>query len=155
VNNRFKKIMKQATGSGRYTGKVPLAKQLYGAASVLSPQNSLKNLELVLALTQAAFLVDCGVGLKERDLQKIANTVPSARMLQALITDAAADSAFEAWDEIVTEGSKLFLLCDKGAKNTQNAHFVKILCWWSNSTKKSKPLIWIPMIPMEQANHVR
>jgi hypothetical protein len=130
--------MKQAMGSGRYIGKVPLAEQLYGAAAVLSPQNSLKDVELALALTQAAFLVDCGVGLEERDLQKIANTVPSARTLQAFMNDAAADSAFEAWHEIVTEGSKLFLLCDKGAKKTQNAHFVKILCWWSKLDKTIK-----------------
>jgi hypothetical protein len=27
-------------------------------------------------------------------------------------------------------------LCDKGAKKTANAHFVKIMCWWSTLDKK-------------------
>jgi hypothetical protein len=30
----------------------------------------------------------------------------------------------------------LFLLCDRGAKKTANAHLVKILCWWSKLDKK-------------------
>jgi hypothetical protein len=72
------------------------------------------------------------------DLKKLANTVPSAATLKDFIIDAATDSAFQAWEEIVQESLKLFLLCDKGAKKTANAHFVKILCWWSKLDKKIK-----------------
>jgi hypothetical protein len=32
----------------------------------------------------------------------------------------------------------LFLLCDKGAEKTANAHFVKNMCWWSKLDKKIK-----------------
>jgi hypothetical protein len=56
------------------------------------PQNSFKNLEMILALNQAAFLVDSGVGLKNIDLKYIAMTVPSAWMQK----DFVLDSAFQA-----------------------------------------------------------
>jgi hypothetical protein len=70
--------------------------------------------------------------------KKLANTVPSTATLKDCIIDAATDSAFLAWEEIVQESSKLFLLCDKGAKKTANTHLVKILCWWSKLDKKIK-----------------
>jgi hypothetical protein len=111
---------------------------LYAPAATLSPQTSFKNLELILALNQAAFLVDSGVGFREEDLKKLANTVPSAATLKDFIIDAATDSAFLAWEEMVQDSSKFVLLCDKGAKKTASAHFVKILCWWSKLDKKIK-----------------
>jgi hypothetical protein len=59
--------------------------------------------------------------------------------LKEFLVDSATDSAIQAWDEIVQHNCKLFLLCDKGAKETANAHFVKILCWWrSTHDKKTK-----------------
>ena len=93
---------------------------------------------MILALNQAAFLVDSGVELRNIDLKNIAKTVPSASTLKEFVIDSATDSAFQAWDEIVQHNCKLFLLCDKGAKKTANAHFVKILCWWSKLDKKIK-----------------
>ncbi len=72
------------------------------------------------------------------DSENIAKTVPSASTLKEFVIDAATDSAFQAWKEIVEDNCKLFLLCDKGAKKTANAHFVKILCWWSKLDKKTK-----------------
>jgi hypothetical protein len=94
---------------------------------------------MILALNRAAFLVDSGVSLKNIDLKKIAKTVPSASTLKEFVNDSATDSAFQAWDEIVQHNCKLFLLCDnKGAKKTENAHLVKILCWWSTLDKKMK-----------------
>jgi hypothetical protein len=94
---------------------------------------------MILALNQAAFLVDSGIGMtKSIDLENIAKTVPSASTLKEFVIDAATDSAFQAWKEIVEDNCKLFLLCDKGAKKTANAHFVKILCWWSKLDKKIK-----------------
>ncbi len=136
-HEQFKKIMHQSTGRGNYFG-TPLGKKLYAHAAALSPQNSFKNLEMILALNQAAFLVDSGVELRNIDLKKIAKTVPSASTLKEFVIDSATDSAFQAWDEIVQHNCKLFLLCDKGAKKTANAHFVKILCWWSTLDKKIK-----------------
>jgi hypothetical protein len=136
-HEQFKKIMHQSTGRGNYYG-TPLGKKLYAHAAALSPQNSFKNLEMILALNQAAFLVDSGVELKNIDLKKVAKTVPSASTLKEFVIDSATDSAFQAWDEIVQHNCKLFLLCDKGAKKTANAHFVKILCWWSTLDKKIK-----------------
>ena len=79
-HEQFKKIMHQSTGRGNYYG-TPLGKKLYAHAAALSLQNSFKNLEMILALNQAAFLVDSGVGLKNIDLEKIAKTVPSAPTL--------------------------------------------------------------------------
>jgi hypothetical protein len=134
---KFKRVVKQATGRDNYHG-TPLGKKLYAHAAALSPQNSFKNLEVILALNQAAFLVDSGVGFKNKDLEKLSNTVPSATTLKDFVINAATDSAFQAWEEIVQDQSKLFLLCDKGAKKTANAHFVKILCWWSKLDKKIK-----------------
>jgi hypothetical protein len=73
-NDQFKKILNQATGWGNYYGK-PLGKKLYAHAAALSPQNSFKNLEMILALNQAAFLVDSGIGISSIDLEKIAKTI--------------------------------------------------------------------------------
>jgi hypothetical protein len=117
-HHKFAKVLNRAIGTSRYTGSSPLAKQLCATAAALSPQNSFKNMELVLALllNQATFRVDCDIGLKEEDISKLANTVSSASKLKDFVADAAADSSFEAWDEIVTEGCKLFILCDKGAR---------------------------------------
>jgi hypothetical protein len=137
-HKQFKKIMHQSTGCGNYFG-IPLGKKLYAHAAALSPQNCFKNLEMILALNQAVFLVNSGVGLKNINLEKIAKTVPSALTLKEFVIDSATDSAFQVWDEIVQHNCKLFLLCDKGAnKKTANAHFVKMLCWWSTLDKKIK-----------------
>jgi hypothetical protein len=113
-------------------------KKLYAHAAALSPQNSLENLEMILALKQAAVLVDSCVGLKSIDLEKIAKTVPSASTLKEFVIDSVTDSAFQAWNEIVQHNCKLFLLCDKGSKKAANAHFIKIMCWWSTLGKKIK-----------------
>jgi hypothetical protein len=66
-NDQFKKILNQATGRGNYYGK-PLGKKLYAHAAALSPQKFFKNLEMILALNQAAFLVDSGIGISSIDL---------------------------------------------------------------------------------------
>jgi hypothetical protein len=145
--------MHQSTGRGNYFG-TPLGKKLYAHAAALSPQKSFKNLEMILALNQAVFLVDSGVCLKNIDLEKIAKTVLSATALKEFVIDSATDSAFQAWDEIVQHNCKLFLLCDKEAKKTANAHFVKILCWWSTLDKKIKTSTWTRMTLTEQARHV-
>ena len=128
-HDQFKKILNQATGRGNYYG-TPLGKKLYAHAAALSPQNSFKNLEMILALNQAAFLVDSGIGMtKSIGLENIAETIPSASTLKEFTIDAATDSAFQAWKDIVEDNCKLFLLCDKGVKKTAKAHFIKILCW--------------------------
>ena len=129
--------MHQSTGRRNYFG-TPLGKKLYAHAAALSPQNSFKNLEMILALNQAAFLVDSGVELKNIDLEQIAKTVPSASTLKDFVIDSATDSSFQAWEEIVRDNCKLFLLCDKGAKKTANAHFIKIMYWWSILNKEIK-----------------
>jgi hypothetical protein len=92
-NDQFKKILNQATGRGKYYGK-PLGKKLYAHAAALCPQNSFKNLEMILALNQAAFLVDSGIGMNSIGLEKIAKTVPSAPTLKDSVIDAATNSAF-------------------------------------------------------------
>jgi hypothetical protein len=82
--------------------------------------------------------VDSDIGMtKSIDLENIAKTVPSASTMKELVIDAATNSAFQAWKEIVEDNCKLFLLCDKGAKKTANAHFVKILCWWWSKLDKN------------------
>jgi hypothetical protein len=92
-HDQFKNILNQATGCGKYYG-TPLGKKLYAHAAALSPQNSFKNLEMILALNQAAFLVDIGIGMtKSIDLENIAKTVPSASTLKEFVIDAATGSA--------------------------------------------------------------
>jgi hypothetical protein len=134
-NDQFKKILNQATGQGNYYGK-PLGQKLYAHAAAITPQNTFKNLEMILALNQAALLVDSGIGISSIELEKTAKTVPSASTVKDFVIDAATNSAFQAWEEIVEDNCKSVLLCDKGAKKTANAHFVKILCWWSKLTRK-------------------
>jgi hypothetical protein len=68
-NDQFKKIRNQTTGRGNYYGK-PLGKKLYAHAAALSPQNAFKNLEMISALNQAAFLVDSGIGISSINLKK-------------------------------------------------------------------------------------
>jgi hypothetical protein len=38
---------------------------------------------------------------------------------------------FVAADKILEDDARVFLICDKGALKTENAHFVKILAWYS------------------------
>jgi hypothetical protein len=130
----YKQIMEQATSRQKYTGS-ELGKRLYGAAAALCPQGSLKNLELTIALSHAALLVDSG---NEVDISQIATSVPSATSLKEFVLNAAADAMYVASEEILREGSRLFLVADKGALKTANAHFVKIICWYSLRDKRIK-----------------
>jgi hypothetical protein len=77
-HEQFKKIMHQSTGRGNYFG-TPLGKKLYAHAAALSPQNSFKNLEMILALNQAAFLVDSGVELKTFTSKRLRRLCPLPR----------------------------------------------------------------------------
>ena len=92
-------------------------------------------MELTTSLVQAALLADAGITI---DYEKIAKNVPSASTLKDLVIDAATDATFDTVEDIVDEGARIFLMCDKGAKKTSNAHFVKLLCWWSKSEKNGK-----------------
>jgi hypothetical protein len=53
---------------------------------------------MILALNQAAFLVDSGIGISSIDLEKIAKTVPSASTLKDFVIDAATVGAFFSLD---------------------------------------------------------
>mgnify|MGYP002812481187 CR=1 FL=1 len=130
----FRKVMDQVSGSSKYKGTV-LGRRLYGAAAALNPQSSLKNLEVTTSLVHAALLADAGIG---GQYANIAKNVPSATTFKECVIDAATDSTFITAEEIITEGARLFLLCDKGAKKTSNSHFVKLLCWWCKAEKTVK-----------------
>jgi hypothetical protein len=54
-HEQFRKIMHQSTGRGNCFG-TPLGKKLYAHAAALSPQNSFKNLEIILARLIAQYL---------------------------------------------------------------------------------------------------
>ena len=83
--------------------------------------------KIVSARWLKVLLADAGINI---DYKNIARNVPSATTLKDLVVDAATDSTFAAAEEIMKEGARNFLLCDKGAKKTSNSHFVKLLCWW-------------------------
>ena len=119
---RLKKQVKKT----KYHGGSALGKRLYGAAAALNPQSSFKSLELTFALSHAALLADAGVNLVKPSYP--AYSVPSA----------STDSKFVAAEEIIEEGAKVFLICDKGALKTANAHFVKILAWYSKKERHVK-----------------
>jgi hypothetical protein len=65
------------------------------------------------------------------NLKHLASSTSSASPLLEFVADAATDSTFLAAEEILEEGSKVFLICDKGALKVANAHSVKILAWYS------------------------
>jgi hypothetical protein len=129
---RLKKQVKKT----KYHGGSALGKRLYGAAVALNPQSSFKALELTFALSHAALLADAGVNLVK--LSDLAYSVPSGSTLSEFVADAATDSKFVAAEEILEEGAKVFLICDKGALKTANAHFVKILAWYSKKERRVK-----------------
>jgi hypothetical protein len=128
--------LKKQVNKTKYHGGSALGKRLYGAAVALNPQSSFKALELTFALSHAALLADAGVNLVK--LSDLAYSVPSASTLSEFVADAATDSKFVAAEEILEEGAKVFLICDKGALKTANAHFVKILAWYSSKEQRVK-----------------
>jgi hypothetical protein len=131
----YQRLKKQVTKT-KYHGGSPLGKRLYGATAALNPQSSFGNLELTIALSHSALLADAGIELVNyRDL---ACSVPSASKLSEFVADSATDSKFLAAEEILEEGAKVFLVCDKGALKTANAHFVKILAWYSRKEGRVK-----------------
>ena len=131
----YQRLKKQVTKT-KYHGGSPLGKRLYGATAALNPQSSFGNLELTIALSHSALLADAGIELVNyRDL---ASSVPSASKLSEFVADSATDSKFLAAEEILEEGAKVFLVCDKGALKTANAHFVKILAWYSRKEGRVK-----------------
>ena len=112
-----------------------MGQRLYAASCALSPQVSFHSQELSIALFHAALLADSDVHV---DYSKIPKNTPSRWALHEYMKDLAADTTLLAQTEIISEAAKVFLLCDKGAKKGTNAHFVKILCWWSKTEKKVK-----------------
>jgi hypothetical protein len=77
----------------------------------LNPRSSLENTALTIALAQGALLNDF-------NLEDIAGSAPAADTLGQLVCDTATYSKFLASEEILAEGSKVFLICDKGALKT-------------------------------------
>jgi hypothetical protein len=104
----------------KYHGGSPLGKRLYGATAALNPQSPFGNLELTIALSHVALLVDAGIHLV--NLKDLASSTPSAAKLSEFASDAATDSKFLAVVKILEEGAKVFLICDKGALKVANAH---------------------------------
>ena len=78
------------------------------------------------------------MGVNLVKLSDLAYSVPSASTLSEFVADAATDSKFVAAEEILEEGAQVFLICDKGALKTANAHFVKILAWYSKKERHVK-----------------
>lgn len=102
----------------------------------MNPQSSLHNQELSIALTTGALMSDSG--MQFGDVHKAAKAMPSRSSLKRYIQDLATDTTILAYDDIIRNHSRLYLLCDKGAKKGVHAHFVKILCWWSKTDKTVK-----------------
>jgi hypothetical protein len=129
--------LKTHISKGRYCGS-DLGQRLYGAALALSPTTSLESFELITAMTHAALLADAGL-VVDIDITQCGDASPSASTLRKFIDCAAVDSLFCASQEILQEIAKVFLICDKGAGGkVANAHFVKILCWYSQKEKRVK-----------------
>jgi hypothetical protein len=132
---RWNRLKAHVHKSQQYNG-TELGRRLYGAALALSPTTSLENFELTAALTLAAFMADAGAPI---DLAKCADALPSQSTLKRLVHKAATDSIFNASQEIVEDAAKVFLICDKGAGGkVANAHFVKILSWYSHREQRVK-----------------
>ena len=49
-----------------------------------------------------------------------------------------SDSVYEACEEILSDGCKIFLTADKGAMKGSHTHFVKIISWYSTKSKRIK-----------------
>jgi hypothetical protein len=113
--------------------------RFYGAAAALNPQSSFKNMEIIFALAQAALLTDAG--FDDVELEDFACSVPSAQTISEHVAKTATDSKFLAAEEILSVESKVFLICDTGALKTQNAHFVKILAWYSKEEGRIKTFV--------------
>ena len=128
--------MKKQVTKTKYHGGSLLGKRLSGATAALNPQCNFGNLELTIALSHAALLADAGMDLV--NLKHLASSTPSASKLLEFVADAATDSTFLAAEEILEEGSEMFLICDKGALKVANAHSVKILAWYSRKAGRVK-----------------
>ena len=110
-----------------------LGKRLHAASCILNTQASFGNQYTSVALTNAALLIDSSI--EEANIANIAPSTPSKWALWEYIKDLAAEVTFLALPEIKEQKAKVFLLCDKGAKKGNNAYFLKILCWWSQTDK--------------------
>jgi hypothetical protein len=121
--------LKKQVRKTKYHGGSTLGKKLNGAAVALHPQSPFKALELTFAPSHVMLLADAELNTVK--LSDLAYYVPSTSTLLEFVADAATYSKFIAAEEILEEGGKVFLICDKGALKTANAHFVKILAWYS------------------------
>jgi hypothetical protein len=85
--------------------------------------------------------------------------VTSASKLTEFVADTATYSTFLAAEEILKDGAKVCLICDKGASKIANAHSIKILAWYSRkeghvrlSCLTQKTLMGVVMnVPMQSA----
>lgn len=113
-----------------------LGKMLLGALVALCPQSSLENLEVVVSLARASFLAD--VGLPVHHIVESGRSSPSASTLLQVVKECATDSMYIAASEILEDGCKVYLICDKGAKKGDHTHFVKLLSWYSRRDDRIK-----------------
>ena len=131
--NHYRNIMKYLN-NGRYVG-TDEGKRIYGALMAFSPQTSFESMELIINLAHAAFLRDTGIA---DNVSQLGCYTPSASTLQQLIHECATDSMYEACEEILSDGCKIFLTADKGAMKGSHTHFVKIISWYSTKSKRIK-----------------
>jgi hypothetical protein len=108
---------------------------IYGAMAALAPETSFQDLEMIVGLSQAALISELGATINPKDFAK---TVIGSDTIIARLEDCATDSMFECVTEIKNDGSKVFLMCDKGAKKGAVTHFVKLISWYSKKDKQVK-----------------
>jgi hypothetical protein len=124
--SRAREMERQAVAN-RYSHGTDTGESLYKGAIAMMPQGSQKAMESVLLLSKADVLADANVNI--RNFDDISGSTPSASKISEWVYNGAADSKFLASQEILSKKCKVYLICDKGALKTANAHFVKLIAW--------------------------
>jgi hypothetical protein len=115
---------------GKYNGNEN-GNRIYGSMLALSPQTSLDSMALLIPMSYAALFANANIPVQPKCL---AASAPSASALIGMIDKVATDAMFCALNEINTEQSRVFLICDKGPRG----NFVKIIAYYSKKEQRVK-----------------
>ena len=96
-SNNYRRMI-QCMSNEKYIGTEE-GKIIYGAMMALSPQNSFKNIELLISLSHVAFLRDACV--QTGAFKNIGRYKTSASKLHELLQDCATGSMYEVCQEIL------------------------------------------------------
>ena len=107
------------------------ASRIYGAMMMHAPKLGLEAVEILVALSIAAFLSDCGFSVNHMAL-----CTPSATMLKTMMVEEAVDSL--VIEKIIMKVSPLTIMVDKGEGESKRdrASFVKLCTCYDDKRSK-------------------